>query len=116
LAKAIVDELERRSEERDAKFEQDLADNTPEQPALTASTGGAADDHGTDKTDKSDSESDTSDNDNHDEAKPASLSRANKEQLVTIYTAELGQAPCATLSLRSVPACKTPNNSHLVEK
>jgi hypothetical protein len=102
LAKAMVDELEQRAKHRDAQSEQDSGDedddDTTEQPPLTASTGGAADDQGTDNTDNSDSKSDASDSDSHDETKPASLSRANKEQLQAYYHAELGQEPAAELT------------------
>jgi hypothetical protein len=102
LAKAMVDELEQRAKDRDAESEQDSdddGDDTTEQPALTASAGGAANsDQETDETDKSDSTADTSDNDGHDETKPASLSRANKEQLQAYYRAELGQEPAAELT------------------
>jgi hypothetical protein len=103
LASAMVDELERRSSEaRNTQFEQDLDNARAQQPALTASTGGAADGgQETDNTDNSDSNTDTSDNsdtEDHDEAKPASLSRANKEQLQGLYRAELGQEPAVELT------------------
>lgn len=99
LASAMVDEIERRNQEATAKSAQQRIDASSEQPALTASAGGAADEsHATDKKDNSDSNSDTSDSDGHDEAKPASLSRANKEQLVATYTVELGQAPAEGLT------------------
>jgi hypothetical protein len=102
LASAMLDEIERRNQESDTQHAQQLANATPEQPALTASTGGAADaDQGTDETDNTDSKSDTADNTSESEqedAKPVSLSRANKEQLIGLYTAELGQAPAPELT------------------
>jgi hypothetical protein len=103
LASAMVDELERRAQERDTKTEQDLDDDseqdlddaTSEQPPLTASTGGAADaGQETDETDNSDSNSDTSDStsnysDADNSAAPVRLSRMNKEQLLATYRAEV---------------------------
>jgi hypothetical protein len=95
----MVDELERRSDERTAKFEQDLDDASAQQPPLTASTGGANDGgQGSDKADKTDSNTDTSDSmsdqsDADGDKRPAPLSRMNKEALVATYTTELGQAP-----------------------
>jgi hypothetical protein len=106
LAKAVVDELERREGERNTAFEQDLDNATSEQLPLTASIGGAADaGQETDNTDNSDSNTDTSDNTSNNsgtdadgEEKPVRLSRMNKEQLVIAYTAELGQAPAEGLT------------------
>jgi hypothetical protein len=106
LAKAMVDELERREGERTAEFEQALDNAASEQPPLTASTGGAADaGQETDNTDNSDSNTDTSDNTSNNsgtdadgEEKPVRLSRMNKEQLVATYTAELGQVPAEGLT------------------
>jgi hypothetical protein len=104
LASAMLDEVERRSQESTAKFEQQIADATAGHAALTASTGGAAED-ATDTTDNSDSNSDTSDStasnsstDASSDEKPVRLSRMNKEQLVVTYTAELGQAPADALT------------------
>lgn len=87
LASAMMDELERREAARTTKFEQDMADTTSEQPARTASAGGAA--AGTDAGDQSDSGSDESDNDEQDGEKPVRLSRMNKEQLLAAYRAEV---------------------------
>jgi hypothetical protein len=87
LASAMVDELERRAEARDTKFEQDMAAATAQQPALTASTGGAAD------AGKEPNDADGSSGDADGDKRPAPLSRMNKEQLVATYTTELGQVP-----------------------
>jgi hypothetical protein len=100
LASALADEMERRSQ---VGTTQPQAPAAPEQPALTASTGGAADaDQGSDKTDNSDSNSDTSDSTSNQsdadaDKRPAPISRMTKEQLVATYTTELGQAPAAEL-------------------
>jgi hypothetical protein len=102
LASAMLDEIERRNEERNTKFEQDIAEITSQQPPLTASTSGAAEaDQGSDNEDNTDSTSDTSDSDSDSDQegnKPVSLSRANKDQLIAFYTAELGQAPAPELT------------------
>jgi hypothetical protein len=108
LAKAMVDELERREGERTAEFEQDLENATSEQPPLTASTGGAGEGDAilevktealsnsvevtTGQTESTDThEADT-------DERPVRLSRMNKEQLVATYTAELGQVPAEGLT------------------
>jgi hypothetical protein len=110
LASAMVDELERRAEERNTKFEQDMDDATAEQPALTASAGGAADgSDATDSTDTSDSTDNNAGTDVDGEDRPVRLSRMNKEQLVAAYTAELGEAPAEGLTndeLREAIAAK----------
>jgi hypothetical protein len=105
LASAMVDELERRSDERTAKFEQDMKvdEDQNEQLPLTASTGGTADGQESDNTDSSDSNTDTSDSTSNNsdadtEEKPVRLARMNKEQLVATYTTELGQAPAEGLT------------------
>jgi hypothetical protein len=84
LASAMLDEVERRqAAESQARID------AAQQPALTASTGGAADGA---------QESDSTLDNVQDENKPVSLSRANKEQLHAFYTAELGQAPAEDLT------------------
>jgi hypothetical protein len=95
LAKAMVDELERRESEREPE-----APAADEQPNLTSSAGGAADD-----ADKADGD----DEDDNDDEKPVRLSRMNKELLISTYTAELGQAPAENLTndeLREAIAAK----------
>jgi hypothetical protein len=90
LASAMLDEVERRqAAESQARID------AAQQPALTASTGGAA--NGAQESDNTDKTDNTSDN-GQDENKPVSLSRANKEQLHAFYTAELGQAPAEDLT------------------
>ncbi|MGI4864625.1 MAG: hypothetical protein ACRYFZ_11945 [Janthinobacterium lividum] len=58
------------------------APDSTQQPALTASTGGAAD---------------TADGDTHEDGKPLPLSRLNKEQLVAAYRTELQADPPADM-------------------
>jgi hypothetical protein len=97
LAAAMLDEVERRQ----ADASQARIDAT-QQPALTASTGGAADaGQETDTTDKTDTSDSTSDN-VQDETKPVSLSRANKAQLTAFYVAELGHAPAEDLTVEQL--------------
>jgi hypothetical protein len=97
LASAMLDEIERRNADADAAASQARID-AAQQPALTASTGGAAEgDQGSDNVDNTDTSDNTSDSD-QDENKPVSLSRANKDQLIAFYTAELGQAPAPELT------------------
>jgi hypothetical protein len=102
LAAAMLDEVERRNQESTTKFEQDMDAVVSQQPALTASAGGAgAADQGADNADNTDGKPDTSDSTSESEqedAKPVSLSRANKEQLQGFYRTELGQEPAADLS------------------
>jgi hypothetical protein len=91
LAAAMLDEVERRQSNADAAASQARID-AAQQPALTASTGGAADaGQETDKTDTSDNV--------QDETKPVSLSRANKAQLTAFYVAEIGHAPAEDLNV-----------------
>jgi hypothetical protein len=103
LASAMLDEVERRSAERDAKFQQDMADAT-QQHELKASAGGTDEgeaetelevktetlDNGVEVTT---GQTDGAASDDHNDEKPVRLSRMNKEQLVATYTTELGQAP-----------------------
>jgi hypothetical protein len=103
LAKAMVDELERREGERTAQFEQDMDNAISGQPPLTASTGGAAEgeaslevktealSNGVEVTTGQTESTDTQEADTDE--RPVRLSRMNKEQLVATYTTELGQAP-----------------------
>jgi hypothetical protein len=103
LAKAMVDELERREGERTAQFEQDMDNAISGQPPLTASTGGAGEgeaslevktealSNGAEVTTGQTESTDTSEADTDE--RPVRLSRMNKELLVSTYTAELGQAP-----------------------
>jgi hypothetical protein len=95
LAAAMLDEVERRQADADAAASQARID-AAQQPALTASTGGAAD--GGQETDKTDTSDSTSDN-VQDETKPVSLSRANKAQLTAFYVAEIGHAPAEDLNV-----------------
>jgi hypothetical protein len=94
LASALADEMERRAQANATQ----PAPTATEQPALTASTGGAAEGaQGSDNVDNTDTSDNTSDSD-QDENKPVSLSRANKDQLIAFYTTELGQAPAPELT------------------
>jgi hypothetical protein len=103
LARAMLDEVERRQAAADAAASQARIDAAQQQPALTASTGGAADaGQGSDNVDNTDTNADTSDStseSDQDEAKPVSLSRANKSQLTAFYVAEIGHAPAEDLTV-----------------
>jgi hypothetical protein len=113
LASAMIDELQRREAEaqakRDAEDDGDEDDDQGnEQPSgLTDSTGGAGEGDATSevKTETLDNgvevktgTTDTTENDSHDGEQPVRLSRMDKKQLVATYKAELNLEPAEGLT------------------